>query len=258
MDSNDSGHVQSWKANVTWWVPYGLLPRTSLFLDLGRTRLDQIPKLGSLCQARVSVFYDARGTTREITFHRIIWHDHTWTRRAAKHVLWLKHLIDSMSSGLDEKIVLLRIQYIRLIRQIQKNNYGENVLYPAVIAAWQTVRVINKSYFWLREDIWTCLVPRQQKRHLRACVQCVFEQLLLLRKSMWRARKSNRTRLFATPKKESIQTIECQALPANQDTTVEITLMEPPNIRIVINWEPAMRARILARQCWWDDYSLSR
>jgi len=109
MDSNDSGHVQWWKANATWWVPYGLLPRTSFFLDLGWTRLDQIPKLGSLCQALVSLFYDARGTTREITnniCHRIIWHDHTWTRRAAKRVSWLKHLIDSMSSGLDDKIVL--------------------------------------------------------------------------------------------------------------------------------------------------------
>ena len=39
-------------------------------------------------------------------------------------------------------------------------------LYSAVMAAWQTVRVINKYYFWLQEDIWTCLASRQQKRHL--------------------------------------------------------------------------------------------
>ena len=55
MDSNDSGHVQSMEGKY-YLMSTGLLPRTSFFLDLGRTRLDQIPKLGSLCQARVSVF----------------------------------------------------------------------------------------------------------------------------------------------------------------------------------------------------------
>jgi len=132
--------------------------------------------------------------TREITnniCHRIIWHDHTWTRRAAKHVPWLKHLIDSMSSGLDDGIVLLRMQYIRLVRQIQKNKLGENVLYSAVMAAWQTVRVINKYYFWLQEDIWTCLVSRQQKRHLERAYNVFLNSFFCWKKVC--GEKSNKT-----------------------------------------------------------------